>query len=135
MNYFAIPGIKRNKSDIAPQTVLEAIEKVTNVNSGEIVSRRRHRYLVEPRHIYCHIMRYRALWDWRRIGDSIERNHATAINSANQAIGLYKFDAEFKRKYDRVMSYIRMFQLSNESQSETVLSKYYKMKNESIYGA
>ena len=28
MNYFAIPGIKRNKSDIAPQTVLEAIEKV-----------------------------------------------------------------------------------------------------------
>ena len=77
-------------------------------------------------------MRFKALWSWREIGESINRDHSTAIHAANNARDLYQTDAEFKHSYDRIMSYIKFYQLSSSDYGETIASE--KRKN-STHGA
>ena len=74
---------KRSEIKITPYDIIfRAINKELKVTKKEMLGRKRHRYIVEARQMFCLLARDLIKDGSVKIGEEIERDHATVLYSA-----------------------------------------------------
>lgn len=72
-----------------------------------LCSKRRHREIVELRHIYCSIARSMR-YSLKYIGETLgNRDHTTVMYNVNSFNNLYETSCEFRSKYATILKYIK----------------------------
>lgn len=100
MNYFIMAGIVQGMNDdIFADRAVQIICAHYNVKKSEMLSRDRHRYLVDPRHLIHHFLRKHTKLSLHRIGFMTMRDHATVMHSMKTVKNWMESDPDFR---DRV---------------------------------
>lgn len=105
MNYWIAPGIKKDKF-IQVDKLFESIEKYMGINKNDILSKRRHREIVEARYIFAYICKNQTNWTWRTIGEYINRDHSCTIHYVNTAGFFLQHDKKLNKLYSLILNSI-----------------------------
>jgi chromosomal replication initiation ATPase DnaA len=85
------------------ESILKIISEEQSVSVEDILSKTRHREVVNGRQLFCYIMRERFGFPYAKIGRLIKRNHATILHSNRVHMNNYQFDKDYKSMCDRVI--------------------------------
>jgi chromosomal replication initiation ATPase DnaA len=120
MSPYSYPGIDpkvrskfktKQRFSITPWDILKIIADESDATVSELISRKRHRHLVDSRQLFCFIMRDRFGMTYSTIGGFLDRDHATAIHGVNAHMDKFQFDRTYfeiaERVFDRVDSEIK----------------------------
>ena len=103
MNYFIIPGLVKNKEELA-HSLISKVENEFNITLEEMRDKTRYRGIVVPRQILCYVLKKRAGLTLSRIGLKVDRDHTTVIYSINQVTNFLSFDKWYQEKIERIMN-------------------------------
>jgi hypothetical protein len=91
---------KKKLMDYKMTTAMEAVCRVAGVTQDEIISKSRVRHLTEARRAYVNILIKDGNYTYMKIGDSINRHHATVLHNKDNHSFLYEIDKDYKLLYD-----------------------------------
>ena len=80
-------------------------DMVTNITQFDIRLKTRRREYVEARYIYYKIAKDTYHYSLSRIGEEVNRDHATVMHGLRNVEGWLSSDKMFKEKYERVVKY------------------------------
>lgn len=102
MNYFAIPGIRREPltADLIKKTVCEYY-------GVDVMGLNRNRSVVHARQVIMYLLRYEARLTSGRIGKYLGRDHSTAIHGQNVIRDLLRVDQTVVSELEAIVKKLR----------------------------
>jgi chromosomal replication initiation ATPase DnaA len=70
--------------ELTPQKILSVVVASTGISEQEILSDRRHSYLMKARHLYWACLREHCLMSYPTIGLAVGRNHTTIMSAVKK---------------------------------------------------
>lgn len=99
-----------NKKDYTSSAIIiAAICEIYGITYADLKEQKRHRNIVDARHTFCYLM-----WKYTRnstsqIGEYINRDHSTVINSIKRSKNFIETDYQFKAKLDKIIAKIESY--------------------------
>lgn len=84
--------------------IFHAVSKATGVSVEDMKSAKRKQVLADARHMFCYVSWKFTSLPLQVIGEKINRNHTSVINSKEKAIGLKASDKTFKNKLEEAIN-------------------------------
>ncbi|MCR5323472.1 MAG: chromosomal replication initiator protein DnaA [Lachnospiraceae bacterium] len=97
----------QNKS-ITPEFVIAVVAEHFNINTDEIMSRKRNSRVVIPRHIAMYIIRKYNNISQTEIGNIFNRDHASVINALNNVEAELSTNRDFKANYENILKKLNL---------------------------
>jgi chromosomal replication initiator protein len=101
MNYFLIPGIKKNT--LQAINIDRAICLIFNISPDALQQKTRKREVVEPRQLAITLRRCVLNLSLKEAGKAFYLDHATAIHSVKAVFCHYQIEQDFKDKVQKVL--------------------------------
>lgn len=115
-------GLGRNHNKFThTNTIIISVAESLNLEPKTIISKSRHREIVEARQLCMFFIRNLKEIPYMKIGKMFHRDHATVIHAVNQVKNLLEWDSTFREKYWRVANDLANFNIHNEQ-----LIKFYE---------
>lgn len=102
MNYFILPGI--NKYQLNADSIFKAIEKVTGISKDELISKARHRPIVEGRYLFAYIIRRKTNLTLKEIGKMLNKDHCSIIFYNKQMENYINSDKHLINMYNKTIN-------------------------------
>lgn len=97
---------KHLRYNVSNEQILGIISKECQIDVEDILGRSRRRDLVYGRHMFCSILRRYFGYSLKKIGDIVDRDHTTVINSIGVFRNRYIRDLDYReivhKVYDKV---------------------------------
>lgn len=89
---------------MTPETILSICSDVLNIPEAEIKRKSRKAEVVIARHIYCYIAYYKTKTTSKKVGNVINRNHATVLHALKKICDFLDInDIIVTSQYNRVI--------------------------------
>ena len=89
---------------MTPETILSICSDVLNISEAEIKGKSRRSKVVIARHIYCYIAYYKTKTTSKKVGNVINRNHATVLHALKKICDFLDInDIIVTSQYNRVI--------------------------------
>jgi chromosomal replication initiation ATPase DnaA len=103
----------RQKHDHTPTgmadiSLLKRCAEAFNTTAEEIISKSREQNVSLARHLYCYIRHTQYGVAPEHVGEELGRHRTTMLNSIKKAIDLLEVDRNFRKKYEEILSHLRM---------------------------
>jgi len=110
----------RKKEIVSLSSLIPAVTAVFKVNRDELLSRRRQRYLVTPRHVLFALAYKYTVYTLPRLGYMFDRDHTTILHAVDKIRVQRKENPEL----DILMDEVYMLALENEIKRDEKMEEY-----------
>ncbi len=90
--------------DYKMKTILESVCSIAGISEDEIRGRNKARHLSDPRRVYVNILFGEGGYTCMRVGQSINRDHATVLHHRRTHPDLYRLNRDYKLLYDACLN-------------------------------
>jgi len=127
MNYWVAPCFMtpKNEMKVRSANVIEDVCNVYGIQLADLMSKRRHRILVEPRQVLFYILHKRMNIPCQKVGAMFNKNHATVLHGANNIKQFMKYEKHLRERITGVLIRNDYFALTNniETSKDTIYKK------------
>ena len=116
LNYWAAPSIcyQIDESKIKTDNIIADVCQVYGIELADLMSKARHRILVEPRQVLFYILHKKLNIPCVKVGKMFNKNHATVLHGANNILNWMENDKELRKRVNGVMIRNDYFALDNK---------------------
>ena len=90
--------------------VIQAVCEVYNIDEDDLKSEYRIRHFVDARKSLALIVRDKVGWPFKRIGDLLNRDHASIVHYCNRAQDMIVFDPVFSGKFKAIQDKVKEYE-------------------------
>jgi hypothetical protein len=105
---------------------LDAYIESNNLNKQEFTSSSRRRELVDARMVYCSVARKCGDFTLKQIGQSINRDHATALHAIRNYDVLSEMDKDLVNKYNKTVVLYNMLFYTPDAKSNALMDTLFR---------
>jgi len=108
INPYLYPGLDISPSEASIATIVMAVKEVTEISWEELISKSRVMDVKDARHLLIYFLRKKTRLTWSKIGDVLNKNHATAIHAYERVNALRDYDYYYKKHIPAVNNLINL---------------------------
>ena len=127
ITYFAAPAIlsKKQPNDVKTENIIADVCEVYGIELSDLMSKARHRILVEPRQVLFYILHKKMNIPCEKVGKMFNKNHATVLHGANNIKQFMKYEKHLRERITGVLIRNDYFALTNniETSKDTIYNK------------
>jgi len=115
LSYWEAPIVlyKKDKTRIKTDNIIEDVCKVYNIELADLMSKARHRILVEPRQVLFYILHKKMNIPCVKVGKMFNKNHATVLHGANNIRTFMENEKDLRERVTGVLLRNDYFGLTN----------------------
>ena len=116
MNYWAAPELLSPKqpNDVKIDNIIADVCEVYGIELADLMSKARHRILVEPRQVLFYILHKKLNIPSVKVGKMFNKNHATVLHGANNIKTFMENEKDLRERVTGVLLRNDYFGLTNE---------------------
>ncbi len=116
MNYWAAPAILSPKqpNDVKTDNIIQDVCEVYGIELADLMSKARHRILVEPRQVLFYILHKKMNIPCVNVGKIFNKNHATVLHGANNIKTFMENEKDLRERVTGVLLRNDYFGLTKE---------------------
>lgn len=102
INPYLFPGLDVEPTFAQITDIVAAVKESTNIDMCEIRSNTRESDIKDARHLLAYFLKKRTNLTFKKIGDLINRNHATVLQACKRVNDMREYDPYFKKHVSAV---------------------------------
>lgn len=127
ISYWEAPVImyQFDETRVKTDNIIADVCQVYGIELADLISKRRHRILVEPRQVLFYILHKKLNIPCVTVGKMFNKNHATVLHGAKNILNWMDNDQELSKRVNGVMIRNDYFALSNkiETSNNTIYKR------------